>query len=161
MTTVVGPATIRHATRDDCAAIERLLTEAGLPTAGVAEILEDRAQDFFVAESSAAPGRVVAVAGLEVCCNDALLRSVAVQSEWRDHGVGRDLVRRVVCHAEERGIRAVYLLTMTAEHYFPRFGFEPVERFAVPREIAETLEFKSACPATAVAMRRAATNAAK
>jgi amino-acid N-acetyltransferase len=63
-------------------------------------------------------------------------------------------VKRLVCMAEERGLRALYLLTMTAEHYFPRFGFEAVERGAVPAAIAETLEFRSACPASAVAMAR-------
>jgi N-acetylglutamate synthase-like GNAT family acetyltransferase len=41
---------------------------------------------------------------------------------------------------------------MTAEHYFPAFGFAPVERDAVPAEIQDTLEFRSACPASAVAM---------
>jgi amino-acid N-acetyltransferase len=43
---------------------------------------------------------------------------------------------------------------MTAEHYFPRFGFERIERGAVPEAISETLEFRSACPASAVAMAR-------
>jgi amino-acid N-acetyltransferase len=56
---------------------------------------------------------------------------------------------------EERGMNALYLLTQTAEHYFPRFGFERVARESVPAEIAETLEFKSACPASAVAMAKA------
>lgn len=123
--------------------------------AGVADILNERPADFFVAEAGGAPGQLVAVAGLEVCCDNALLRSVAVEPDWRSRGLGRDLIRRLVCHAEQRGIRALYLLTMTAEHYFPRFGFERIERSAVPSEIAETLEFKSARPASAVAMRRA------
>jgi amino-acid N-acetyltransferase len=104
---------------------------------------------------------LVAVAGLEMCCDDALLRSVAVHPEWRSHGLGRDLIKRIVCHAEERGIRALYLLTMTAEHYFPRFGFERIERTAVPPEIAETLEFKSACPASAITMKRAVAELAR
>jgi amino-acid N-acetyltransferase len=94
------------------------------------------------------------VAGLEVCCDDALLRSVAVHPEWRAHGVGRELVRRLVCAAEARGVRALYLLTMTAEHYFPRFGFSVVDRQSVPPAVADTLEFRSACPASAVAMAR-------
>lgn len=157
MTTSVNPgaASIRHATGEDRLAIERLLTDAGLPIVGVADILSERPADFFVAESGVGSGELVAVAGLEVCCDDALLRSVAVRPEWRSHGVGREVVRRLVCHAEERGIRALYLLTMTAEHYFSRFGFERIERSSVPAEIAETLEFKSACSPTAVAMKRA------
>jgi amino-acid N-acetyltransferase len=153
----VMTASIRHATRDDLPAIERLLTETDLPTAGVAEIVGARPDDFFVAETNDDARQLVAVAGMELCCDDALLRSVAVQPEWRKHGLGRELVQRIVSHAEQRGIGALYLLTTTAEHYFPRFGFGLVERSTVPSEIAETLEFKSACPATAVAMKRLVT----
>ncbi len=145
--------TLRAATPADIAAIERLLTAADLPTAGIADLLATRPADFVVAEDPRS-GDVVAVAGLELCCENALLRSVAVRADWQRHGLGRELVRRLVCEAESRGLRALYLLTMTAEHYFPRFGFARVERDAVPEEIRETLEFRSACPATAVAMER-------
>ena len=157
MTTLtrLGAASIRRATRDDLPAIERLLVSADLPTAGVADILNAHPADFFVAEADAAPNGVVAVAGLEVCCNTAVLRSVAVDPEWRSRGLGRELVRQIVCDAEARGIHALYLLTMTAEHYFPRLGFERIDRSSIPSEIAETVEFKCACPASAVAMRRA------
>jgi len=153
--TNTGLTTVRRATRDDLPAIERLLTSADLTTAGVAAIVAASPRDFFVAEMTAAPNRIVAVAGLEVCGNTAVLRSVAVDSEWRSRGVGRELVRQIVCDAESRGIRALYLLTMTAEHYFPRLGFERIDRSSVPDEIAETVEFTSACPATAIAMKRA------
>jgi amino-acid N-acetyltransferase len=147
-------APIRPATRDDLAGIERLLAESDLPVAGVAEIVRAHPDHFFVAETTGSAPEIVGVAGLEVCCDDALLRSVAVRPEWRKHGVGRELVKRLVCEAETRGIHALYLLTMTAEHYFPKFGFERIERGSVPTAIAETLEFKSACPASAVAMSR-------
>jgi amino-acid N-acetyltransferase len=143
---------LRVATAADLPAVERLLAESGLPTAGLAQLFATAADDFVVADDPRAPGELAAVAGLEVCCDDALLRSVAVRPEWRQHGLGQALVRRVVCRAEARGPRALYLLTMTAEHYFPRFGFSPVARDAVPAEIAATLEFQSACPASAVAM---------
>lgn len=143
---------LRAATVADLPAVERLLRDSGLPTTGVAELLAARADDFVVTDDPRAPGELAAVAGLEVCCDDALLRSVAVRPDWRAHGLGQALVRRVVCRAEERGLRALYLLTMTAEHYFPRFGFTPVDRATVPAEIAATLEFRSACPASAVAM---------
>ncbi|SRR6266536_242456 len=148
---------IRHASLADLPAIEQLLTDADLPTAGVEEILRADAGDFFVAEAETLDQRerlLVGVAGLEVCCDNALLRSVAVRPEWRRHAVGRDLVRRIVSEAESRGLHALYLLTTTAEHYFPRFGFEPIERRDVAPEIAETVEFKSACPSSAVAMKK-------
>ena len=151
--------TLRTAVPADRAAIERLLERVGLPTAGIAGLLAERARDFVVAEDPREAGALAAVAGLEVCDGNALLRSVAVLPEWRRHGLGHELVRRIVCHAEARGIRALYLLTTTAEHYFPRFGFALVERDAVPADIAATLEFRSACPASAVAMARELTPA--
>ena len=145
---------LRSAAPADLPAVERLLAATDLPAAGVADLFATRADDFVVADDPTAPGELAAVAGLEVCCETALLRSVAVRPAWRAQGLGEALVRRVVCRAEERGVRALYLLTMTAEHYFPRFGFGRVERGAVPAEIAATLEFRSACPASAVAMAR-------
>lgn len=160
MTSVVaGTPTFRAATVQDTAAIEALLVGAGLPTAGVAGLLADDPRQFVVAEAPGEGDGVIAVAGLETCCHDALLRSVAVRDDWRRHGLGHELVRRVVAEAESRGIRALYLLTMTAEHYFPRFGFATVAREAVPPDIAGTLEFRSACPASATAMARTLTSA--
>ena len=158
---------LRSAVSADRPAVERLLHDADLPTAGVAALLATRPEDFVVADDPTAPGELAAVGGLEVCDPpadgrspagraDALLRSVAVRPAWRRHGLGEVLVRRLVDRAEERGLRALYLLTMTAEHYFPRFGFAAVGRGAVPAPIAETLEFRSACPASAVAMARPA-----
>jgi amino-acid N-acetyltransferase len=147
--------TLRTARADDLAAVERLLVESKLPTAGVADLLREHPDDVIVADDPERAGELAAVAGLEACCETALLRSVAVRPEWRAHGLGRELVKRIVCLGEARGLRALYLLTTTAEHYFPRVGFERVERGAVPAEIAATLEFQSACPASAVAMRRA------
>jgi N-acetylglutamate synthase-like GNAT family acetyltransferase len=139
---------LRPAVASDREAIQRLLTEAGLPLAGVAELLPS----LLVAEVN---GAVVGVGGLEVCCDDALLRSVAIAPEWRSRGLGRTLVTRLIADAEARGFRALYLLTMTAEQYFPRFGFEPIDREAVPAAVRATAEFREACPASATVMRRA------
>lgn len=141
-------ATIRAATAGDLAAIERLLTESELPLAGVREALGD----FVVAEQD---GEIVGVAGVEVCCDNALLRSVAVRRELRSQGLGRALVTRAIAAAESRGVHALYLLTTTAEQYFPSFGFVPVPRERVPDDVRATEEFRSACPASAVVMARA------
>ncbi len=150
----VQSPSLRTAAVADLPAAERLLAGSGLPTVGIAELFAGRAGDFVVADDPLARGELAAVGGLELCGDDALLRSVAVRPEWRLHGLGQELVRHLVCRAEARGLRALYLLTMTAEHYFPRFGFAAVERGGVPAEIAATLEFRSACPASAVAMER-------
>ena len=133
--------------------METLLTASGLPLDGVREAFAT----FVVAERGT---DIVGVAGLEVCCDNALLRSVAVLPDWRSHGLGRALVTRVISDAEARGVRALYLLTTTAEHYFPTFGFERIARSDVPADIQETAEFQSACPASATVMCRACVTSA-
>ena len=138
-------ANIRAAKPADLADVERLLADSNLPLAGVPAALDG----FVVAESE---GELVGVAGLEICCDDALLRSVAVRPEWRSRGVGRALVTRAISDAEARGIRALYLLTTTADRYFPSFGFKQIARDAVPEDVRKTDEFTSACPASATVM---------
>jgi len=139
---------LRAARPTDLAGVQRLLTASGLPLDGVADALPT----FIVAESG---GDLVGVAGLEVCCDNALLRSVAVRPDWRSHGVGRTLVHHVIADAEARGIQALYLLTTSAERYFPSFGFRTISRDEVPAEVRATAEFRDACPASATVMCRA------
>jgi N-acetylglutamate synthase-like GNAT family acetyltransferase len=145
--TLTGGAKLRPAQPNDLPGIEQLLTASNLPLAGVAESLPG----FVVAESD---GAIVGTAALEACCDDALLRSVAVAPEWRSRGLGRALVTRVIADAEARGLRALYLLTTTAEHYFPSFGFRQITRDEVPGDVQATAEFRHACPAAAVVMCR-------
>jgi N-acetylglutamate synthase-like GNAT family acetyltransferase len=151
-TTMTTPSTdaptLRAAASTDLAAVERLLVASGLPLDGVAEALPT----FVVAERGT---DLVGVAGLEVCCDNALLRSVAVRPEWRSHGIGRALVTRVIADAEARGIHALYLLTTTADRYFPSFGFQTIPRDAVPAEVRATAQFRDACCASATVMCRA------
>jgi amino-acid N-acetyltransferase len=144
----------RPATPADLAAVVRLLAASKLPTDGVAVLLAERPDDFVVVDDPSRRGEVVAVAGLERCGRDALLRSVAVREDARAHGVGATLVERLIGDAGRSGVDALYLLTTTAERWFPRFGFERIERAAVPAAVAGTVEFTSACPASAVVMAR-------
>ncbi|HJR65919.1 MAG TPA: arsenic resistance N-acetyltransferase ArsN2 [Gemmatimonadaceae bacterium] len=141
-------ASLRAARGNDLPAIERLLLSSGLPTAGVADSLGG----FVVAESEP-DKRIVGVVGLEHCGDAyALLRSAAVEPEWRGTGLGRRLVTHAIAEAESRGIKALYLLTTTAERYFPSFGFATTTRDAVPDEVKQSVEFREACPASATVM---------
>jgi len=146
--TEVREAALRAATQRDLPAIEALLVSSGLPTAGVAEAL----RGFVVAESED-DKRIVGVVGLEDCGQEyALLRSAAVDPEWRGTGLGRRLVTHVIADAESRGLKALYLLTTTAERYFPSFGFERTHRDVVPDEVKQSVEFREACPSSATVM---------
>jgi len=142
----VTPA-IRVATPGDFAGVVRLLEAADLPTAG----LDRSLPDFLVAEES---GRVVGAVGLEVYGDCALLRSAVVDADRRGTGVGVDLVESLLRRAATRGVREVYLLTTTAEHFFPRFGFTRIPRSDVAQAVRASEEFRGACPDTAIAMRR-------
>ena len=137
--------TIRRATRSDQLAVEQLLSGLRLPTAGVADWI-DR---FWVADHA---GITVGVAGIERYGNAALLRSVAVDPSWRDTGIGRTLVETALATARAEGADSVYLLTTTAERYFPRFGFKRIARGEVPDVVTQSVEFQGACPASAIVM---------
>lgn len=145
--------TVRQAGGGDLARIQELLTAASLPTAG----LQDAMAHAFVAVDGT---RTVGVAALERHGAYAMLRSVAIEESHRGHGLGRQLVEAALGEAERLGLSAVYLLTTTAERYFPSFGFVPIDRSAVPEIVQRSIEFRSACPATATAMYRPLTPAA-
>jgi amino-acid N-acetyltransferase len=140
-------AAVRAATGRDHADVLALLRAADLPVAGLTPALAD----FFVAEDQ---GRIVGAVGLEPYGPDALLRSAVVHPDSRGTGIGEALVERLLGHARERGTRAVYLLTTTADRYFPRFGFDRVTREDVPEAVKGSVEFREACPASAVVMRK-------
>jgi len=131
----------------DTQAILALLVQAGLPTEGLLEHLPHA----IVARKG---GRLVGIAALEIYADGALLRSVAVEATARGSGLGHRLTERALKSADARQLSAVYLLTTTAERFFPRFGFEQITRADVPASVQESVEFKSACPASAIVMRK-------
>src|SRR5262245_62865700 len=146
MTTASPASWVRAATPDDWDGIERLLTERDLPTAGA----RDHLSSFIVATKGAT---LVGCACTERYGDLGLLRSVAVIENVGGRGVGAELVRAALERARALGLREIFLLTTTADRYFPRFGFEVVGREALPSSLAASEELRGACPASAVAMR--------
>ena len=138
---------IRNATGSDFPEVEKLLTASKLPVEGVRENFSS----FLVAEEA---GTIAGAIGLEKYGSAALVRSAVVSPSSRGTGIGRQLVETVLERAEENGIDELYLLTTTAEKYFPRFGFTPTTRAAVPESVKASAEFRGACPDTAVVMSR-------
>jgi amino-acid N-acetyltransferase len=138
--------TIAPARAEDLAAIKALLTESNLPTAGV----DDHWKTFLVARDGDA---LVGCGGAEAYQFAALIRSVAVKPEYRSHGLGRRLVRQLLDRLASRGLREFYLLTTTAEAYFKKRGFKPIDRDEVHPQLLSSREFQDACPESAVCMR--------
>jgi N-acetylglutamate synthase-like GNAT family acetyltransferase len=138
---------ITRASEADGPSVLQLLRDSGLPIDG----LIDHLSTALVARAGAA---IVGCAAVELYADGALLRSVAVAPAARGNGVGERLTEAAVTLARSLGAPAVYLLTTTAESYFPRFGFVQATRELVPTGVQQSIEFRSACPASAVVMRK-------
>ncbi len=123
-----------------------LLAAEKLPVEGVREAFGN----FVVAEGRGAP---VGGVGMEVYGRYALLRSAIVEKTWQGYGIGRALVAEVISRARTRNIDVIYLLTTTAENYFPAFGFEKIDRAEIPAELMESAELRGACPDSAIVMK--------
>jgi amino-acid N-acetyltransferase len=143
---VIGPASAV-----DYEVIAALLEIERLPLAG----LQDHFDHILVARDGT---RIVGCAALELYEDGALLRSVAVEAAHRGTGLGSELTRAALRLAEEHGIGAVYLLTTTAERFFPKFGFEAIDRADVPDSVMRSAEFTRACPSSAIVMRTSLTS---
>lgn len=138
--------TITPARAEDVGPIKALLVANDLPTAGV----DDHWKTFLVARDGE---RVVGCGGAEAYQFAALIRSVAVDPEYRSHGLGRRIVRQLLDRLASRGLREFYLLTTTAEGYFRKRGFKVIDRDEVHPQLLSSREFQDACPASAVCMR--------
>jgi amino-acid N-acetyltransferase len=138
-------ATITPAGPADLPAILDLLAQHGLPHAGLA----DHIGAALVVRDGAT---VVGSAALEHYGQAALLRSLAVAPAQRGQGLGRQLTAASLELARRLGVRQLYLLTTTAEGYFPRFGFRPIPRAEVAPAVQVSAEFTGACPDSAVAL---------
>lgn len=71
----------------------------------------------------------------------AELTSLGVTEPWRNQGVGAHVVERLVEHAGDEGLETVYALAPEPD-YLLQFGFEPVERSALPEVLKARLETK-------------------
>src|SRR6185503_3405463 len=97
---------------------------------------------------------IVGTAALELYADGALLRSVAVEPMRQGKQLGHQLTDAALRLASTHGANTVFLLTTTAERFFPKFGFEQITRDQVPQSVRQSVEFQSACAASAIVMRK-------
>jgi N-acetylglutamate synthase-like GNAT family acetyltransferase len=136
---------IRPAQLHDQKNLRTLLSGFKLPLDGVEET------KLWVLQSS--KGEVVGVAGLEVYGNQGLLRSVAVIKSMHNQGYGTFLANYVIGEAKKSQVQDLFLLKTTTPAFFKKLGFSEESRDKVAGSITDSVEFKSACPKTAVLMR--------
>ena len=137
--------TFRAAQPADWPAIANLLAAAHLPLDGA----QDRLAEFMLAVRAE---ELIGTAALEKYGDYGLLRSVAVIASEHGRGLGAALTQHLIDRARRDQLLGIVLLTETAADYFPRFGFTRINRADVPLPVQESIEFRSACPQSAIAM---------
>jgi amino-acid N-acetyltransferase len=137
--------TIRSAELGDRDHVIALLDGAGLPTAGVVELI-DGGHVLLAADAD-----VIGCVALEPVGAQILLRSLAVAPHRRGEGLGRRLVDTALAAAAPDA--EVWALTETAEAFLAGHGFHTVDRAAVTGPVTTTGLWATACPASAVALR--------
>ena len=140
------PNTIVKLRAADLPRLETLLHEHRLPTDDCAAQLPAFCGIFEDAQ-------LIAAGGLETAGDFGLLRSVVVDPAHRGQGLARLITNHLVDQARQMNLRAIYLLTETADAYFTRLGFERVDRDSAPQPITQTRQFAGLCPDSAVFMR--------
>jgi len=138
--------TIEAPLPEDEPKIRQLLILCELPQE---DITPEHLRHFLVLREE---GEIIGVAGVEVLGRFGLLRSVAVDPRYRRRGFALHLTQKAETYAASLKIEAVYLLTMMAEGFFAKRGYQRVERTSVPSPIQGTAEFENLCPVTAVCM---------
>lgn len=132
--------TLRESTSADWPAVRQLLQEAQLPVEDLGPATID---GFLIAESGE---DMVGLIGLQIFDTKGLLRSLVVARHARSGGLGGRLVGALEAAAQAAGIEELWLLTIDAEQFFARHGFEFMSRDAAPDCIQQTEEFRDLCP---------------
>jgi amino-acid N-acetyltransferase len=133
--------------RKDERGVFRLLSQAELP---VKDLADDKFKNFLIARAK--DGSVVGAIGVETYQDVGLLRSLVVHPSHREKGLGKQLVYELEPFAKSKGIKTVFLLTITAADFFKKLGYEVIQRTHVPESISKTEEFKNICPVSAVCL---------
>lgn len=139
---------IKQAESSNLGEIRELLRLCQLPDA---DISVEQLEHYYLAYTK--DQQMVGVVGIEPLDNCGLLRSLAVNPEYRNQGFGYLLLKTAEHAARAKHIHSLYLLTETAKDYLLRFGYEAVARDSVPADVAATSEFSRLCPATAHCLR--------
>lgn len=139
---------IRPAQASDLAVATAWLSTAGLPTD---DLTADHMEAFIVATRSDEP---VGMIGIEKFGAVGLLRSLFVDNTCRSAGLGARLVAALESAAYQDGVTELWLLTIDADPFFARHGYNVAERDDAPDAIQSTPEFSDLCPGDAVLMRK-------
>jgi amino-acid N-acetyltransferase len=126
---------IRKAKLRDIKEIQRLIklysTRGGILPRSLSE-LYDYIRDFFVFIRNR---KIEGICALHICWDDlAEIRSLAVQEEVRNKGIGAKLVKACLKESKMLGAKKVFALTYQPD-FFERLGFKRVDKTLLPHKI--------------------------
>jgi amino-acid N-acetyltransferase len=126
---------IRKARLNDIKEIQRLIKlyapRGGVLPRSLSE-LYDHLRDFFVFVRNR---KVIGICALHICWDDlAEIRSLAVEEEDQEKGIGARLVRACLKEARLFGAKRVFALTYHPQ-FFERLGFKKVDKTVLPHKI--------------------------
>jgi amino-acid N-acetyltransferase len=126
---------IRNARASDSSAIIRLVgsfADRNIMLPVTEDYLFEHINNFFVAETGK---KIVGTVFLRVY-SDLLaeIRSLAVDAESQNHGIGRHLIQFTLKRAKELGIRKILALTLVPG-FFRKLGFNEVDKSLFPEKI--------------------------
>ncbi|MEV5988433.1 amino-acid N-acetyltransferase [Streptomyces sp. NPDC052051] len=129
--------TIRRARTSDVPAVRRLLdayVRRGILLDKATVTLYEDIQEFWVAERDD-NGEVVGCGALHVMWEDlAEVRTLAVTSEAKGHGVGHHLLQKLLQTARWLGVRRVFCLTFEVD-FFGKHGFVEIGETPVDTDV--------------------------
>lgn len=135
----------RIAEKQDLARITALLLSCELPVSD----LQTSNITFIISTDNE---NLIGCIGIEPYGHNGLLRSFAVDSNYRKNGIGGQLLDKILAFCKQTGISNLHLLTTTAEKYFEAKGFIATFRDKAPSAIKNSAEFSSICPSTSTYM---------
>lgn len=125
-----------------------LLNNSDLPTA---DISFETTKNFYGIYNN---NILIAAIGIEYYYPTALLRSLVVDENERENGLGIELIKFIEDKCRRDNIEEIYLLTTTAEKYFLKYGYVKIERSEAPENIKKTSQFSDLCPSSSAFMRK-------
>jgi len=130
---------IRPARTSDIKAIRQLVDSyaaAGQVLSKETVTLYESVQEFTVAEVD---GKVVGCGGLHVLWEDlAEVRTVAVEKNLHNKGIGHLILQRIIERAREVGVERIFCLTFQTE-FFGRHGFVEIHGTPVEPDVYQQL----------------------
>jgi amino-acid N-acetyltransferase len=94
--------------------------------------LYEEIRDFLVIKKD---DRVLACAALHVAWEDlAEVRSMAVDEEWQNKGLGTVLLKACLEEARELGIKTIFCFTYRPA-FFKRYNFMDIDKMELPRKV--------------------------